>query len=365
MENLTHRELQIFSEFLRALYAVRDKQSFVTHLVASLSTLLSAEVCSYNEIDPVAQTAWYTYSPSDYEVIKDGMAILGRYADQCPLVGHMQSSAGGEARRMSDFLSMAQLQRLDIHHEFYKPMKIPYTLATSLSIAHESVIALGLHRERRDFSEQDRLLLDLLQPHLVQASRNAQIVSRMKQETVARDCALDHLNMGIVGVTAKGKIQWVTQTGWQLMQRYFPPRPRKNGYLPETLMDWMRRNETLSSDPTHISVPHPMLTIQHGERSLRIRFVPEDSGGLLFLEECCERFPHEEVLALGLTPREAEVLSWLVQGKTSIEIGKILGASPRTIQKHVERIFDKLGVENRVAAVAIVHELRRTTFQGR
>ena len=54
-----------------------------------------------------------------------------------------------------------------------------------------------------------------------------------------------------------------------------------------------------------------------------------------------------------LTPRETEVLTWVAQGKTNYEIGVILGAGTRTICKHVQRILNKLKVENRTAAAAI------------
>ena len=52
-----------------------------------------------------------------------------------------------------------------------------------------------------------------------------------------------------------------------------------------------------------------------------------------------------------LTAREREVLEWVAAGKTNRDIGAILGARPRTIEKHLERIYEKLGVENRTAAV--------------
>ena len=58
----------------------------------------------------------------------------------------------------------------------------------------------------------------------------------------------------------------------------------------------------------------------------------------------------EPLLALGLTPREAEVLLWIAQGKTNNDIGTILGASEGTVKKHVIHIFEKLGVETRSAA---------------
>lgn len=51
-----------------------------------------------------------------------------------------------------------------------------------------------------------------------------------------------------------------------------------------------------------------------------------------------------------LTPREAEVLFWVIKGKTNKDIGDILGTSPRTVNKHLEHVFEKLGVETRTAA---------------
>ena len=52
-----------------------------------------------------------------------------------------------------------------------------------------------------------------------------------------------------------------------------------------------------------------------------------------------------------ITPREQEVLVWLAGGKTDRDIGAILGISPRTVHKHLQRIYEKLGVECRTAAV--------------
>ncbi len=55
-----------------------------------------------------------------------------------------------------------------------------------------------------------------------------------------------------------------------------------------------------------------------------------------------------------LTPRETEVLGWVAKGKTNRDIGEILGMSPRTVNKHLEHIYVKLGVETRAAAAALV-----------
>ncbi|GKS89812.1 response regulator [Acidovorax sp. SUPP2539] len=60
---------------------------------------------------------------------------------------------------------------------------------------------------------------------------------------------------------------------------------------------------------------------------------------------------------VALTPRETEVLSWLAKGKTNRDIADILGMSPRTVNKHLEHIFEKLGVETRTAAAALAGQL--------
>jgi len=58
--------------------------------------------------------------------------------------------------------------------------------------------------------------------------------------------------------------------------------------------------------------------------------------------------------AYGLLPRETEVAGWVAQGKTNPEIAIILQISPRTVEKHMERVLQKLGVENRTAAAVII-----------
>jgi DNA-binding NarL/FixJ family response regulator len=77
---------------------------------------------------------------------------------------------------------------------------------------------------------------------------------------------------------------------------------------------------------------------------------PPTSGGLL----PGKKMPAQNPLgSLGLTPREAEVLNWIAQGKSNYEIGVILMACTGTICKHVEHILAKLNVENRTAAAVV------------
>lgn len=74
-----------------------------------------------------------------------------------------------------------------------------------------------------------------------------------------------------------------------------------------------------------------------------------------------------ELAALGVSPREAEVLFWLIEGKSNADIATILGVAEGTVKKHLEHVFEKLGVENRTAALRAALEgfaaLRRSQMQ--
>jgi DNA-binding CsgD family transcriptional regulator len=94
----------------------------------------------------------------------------------------------------------------------------------------------------------------------------------------------------------------------------------------------------------------------------RLHHVPgEDTGEagewmLILQEESAQAVMDELSAALGLTAREAEVLYWAMQGKINRDIGDILGSSPMTVKKHLERIYAKLGVETRTAAAALAQQ---------
>lgn len=66
--------------------------------------------------------------------------------------------------------------------------------------------------------------------------------------------------------------------------------------------------------------------------------------------QACEQITPDVAMLSTLTPREREVLGWVAAGKTNAQIAQILGTMPRTIAKHLERIYGKLGVETRTAA---------------
>ena len=163
-------------------------------------------------------------------------------------------------------------------------------------------------------------------------ARNARI-TRM-----ARD-AVDVAGMGVVFVDTRGRIAWRSpQAALWLHALEAPPAP---GLLPGSLEAALAPGAVISvgtSTGMRLSV-----------RNLGAAALGETM--LLFAVQ--REGPAARLADAALTPRETEVLSWLAKGKTNRDIGEILGTSPRTVNKHLEHIFEKLGVETRAAAAAL------------
>ncbi len=98
---------------------------------------------------------------------------------------------------------------------------------------------------------------------------------------------------------------------------------------------------------------------------LTVRLIRQSAFRLLFFEEEPEELPIERLQAHGLTPRECEVLQWVMAGKSNPEVAQILSVSVVTVEKHLGSVFQKLNVENRTAAVTTAFELmkRRNGFE--
>jgi len=169
--------------------------------------------------------------------------------------------------------------------------------------------------------------------------------------------ALDSLDSAIVGLSPRARIAWATPRAERLLLDYQLVGTRTRDHLHHTIIDWLRTHEQQLASPSEL--PHAIrpLVCSGSEGTLTIRLIRQGPLRLLLLEEA-RTLPSTTALAhLGLSRRETEILSWVAHGKTNAEIGAILGISPRTVQKHLERIYGRLGVENRHAAVPMMRSL--------
>jgi DNA-binding response OmpR family regulator/DNA-binding CsgD family transcriptional regulator len=177
--------------------------------------------------------------------------------------------------------------------------------------------------------------------------------ARMTQSARA---ALDVSGRYLLAVSGQGKISWATPQAQRLLSESLASGTGDEFVLPESMMQWLEQaqNGKSKSKTQALSFPeNEQLRLQYmgklGPNEFLLRLAKDTSADM----------PAEFSSELGLTTREGEVLSWLSKGKTNRDIAQILGLSPRTVDKHLEQIYAKLGVENRTAAAAIAANTNR------
>ena len=177
--------------------------------------------------------------------------------------------------------------------------------------------------------------------------------ARMTQSARA---ALDVSGRYLLAVNSKGRLMWATPQAQKLLSDTLFGNADDDFALPEPMTQWLeqaQKGKPGSKTTAMASFPgNEQLRLQYmgklGPNEFLLRLAKDTSGDM----------PAEFSSELGLTTREGEVLSWLSKGKTNRDIAQILGLSPRTVDKHLEQIYSKLGVENRTAAAAIAVNAR-------
>ena len=170
--------------------------------------------------------------------------------------------------------------------------------------------------------------------------------------------ALDAFGYATITVRASdGCLLWQTPLARDLLETYCGTHAPQT---PPEVAAWLVEGVRAVAQRGVYATEPPKLNIARGAKRLTFRLHQQigdsDAGGdwLIVMREVSDTAVIEAMrLTFKLTVREAEVLYWVVKGKTNKDIGDILGSSPMTVKKHLERVFVKLGVETRTAAAGM------------
>jgi DNA-binding NarL/FixJ family response regulator len=174
--------------------------------------------------------------------------------------------------------------------------------------------------------------------------------------TQSARAALDVSGRFLLAVNRQGKIIWATPQAQKLLSDHPAAGANDELMLPYPMLQWLEQAEKgKAGSKAQAVAPFP------NNEQLQLQYMGNlgPNEFLLRLAKNSSTMPAEFSSELGLTIREGEVLSWLSKGKTNRDIAQILGLSPRTVDKHLEQIYAKLGVENRTAAAAIATSASR------
>ena len=346
MERLSAADLDRALRFVGEIEAIEAPSHFPTRMLSALKQLIPCDMAGYNEVDRSQQRVVMVLDPDVPE-----KETFGRVARQHPVLQYHARSANGRALKISDFLTRRQYHGLELYQDAFRLINAEDQMSIALPAQPSILLGIALNRDRPNFSERDRRLLDLIRPHLAQAYRNAELRGRLAEMLFLLEGLLQDSDRAIVLVDKFRRVTQATHEVERLFSEYFAATVTLGSGLPMAVDAWIKQRGT--SRRLEAALPSEERLIADGPRGyLTIRFLPHGELGVhdaLLLRETRDQAAVDR-RELRLSPREHEVLVLVAEGKTNPEISAVLSISRRTVQKHLEHIFDKLGVRTRAAA---------------
>ncbi len=327
------------------LHTFRDLDSLRAWLLdEALPRLVPSDWLSYNDVDLTHPENTLSILRPESNIFPQLFPRFCEIVHQHPLITRQMQRTTFPVHKISDFITQEDFHNTDLYQDVYRLMKVEYQIAATIKMEPERVMAIALAREHTDYTERDRLVLEMLRPHLVVAFNNLMLAGSTETKLEYANLALNELSAATLIVNADGRILYHTGNGIELIDATNPD------LLPENVLNWLRQNPPNGEFTT--------LGLNTKVGKIQIRAVPTASRERLLLVVTKDKGPAnvpDPLAQFGFSPRETEVTSWVCWGKTNVEIAAILGISPRTVHKHIEHIFEKTGAESRIALVALLN----------
>lgn len=268
-----------------------------------------------------------------------------RILDNCPFTQAQLRQQPGVVR-LSDLVSPTRFWDSESFAVFYRPAASRYSLSALLSPpGFAPMISIDIDRDATDFTAEEVACFELLRPHLREAYERICAIERARRGMTARrrwrpGGAAEH-------VTFDARLRQGTGRPAALNSALDFALPRSFAEAVWLHYGSFERDDFAPGQGWDLSrtVSDPA-----GDITLRMVWDPAADHTILSARPGAALDQRLRLRELGLSAREAEVLFWLAEGKSNDVIGELLSLSARTVQKHVENVHRKLGVESRTAA---------------
>lgn len=309
--------------------------------------------------------------PADYGAL--GVSSSGKPEDYAWSVANIPSAFFSAYSEMAahDFVRRAVAERpnlvlrdKDMVSRSELEANVMYRRAREVGAPLEQVMAVMLHvdarwqsglslyrERRRPFSDKERAQLQRVTPALANAVRNCHLFAAARDWSAALEHALA-ASAGAILASANGKQLARSADAAKLMDKWFAPEERKESALPPALTDLLGHTKGV---PTLARAARKWCK-QRGDETLEVSLLPWESrlgGGawLLLLKERSNSLSLPTAWRGLLTDRQQQVVSGVLRGWDNRLIGSELGCSSGTVKKHMQNIFDRLGLDRRAAIV--------------
>lgn len=328
---VSRNDLTAVLGFLEDAGSAAGTEPFTPHLIDRLTEVLGCEYARYKEID-FARRVEIAHVPCSAELDSRGRDPVevtdadwnAVPSDPCYRATFSEPAGIFIASDLATRSTMgagasegwqAEFERWDLRDRMW------------IQIAGPSWAGIVFDACDRSFGDRDRELARMLQPHLGEIWRNASVRRRLG----AALSALEHeQSTGVLLLDAAGRVEYASGSARRILTDHFDVPP---GGLPDGIAEWRED----ADERLLLATGDPTIVVE----------ASEDGSALLLSERPAG--------VAALTPRERDVMRWVEDGLSNTEIARKLWIQPTTVRKHLEHVFDKLGVRSRTAALSKLH----------
>ena len=192
-------------DLIGEVHGLLDLDELIDGLLAAFARQLPSDYVSINDIGPdPARVISVIVPPQPQELYR----AYGELAMQNPLTARYVETLDGRAYRLSDVASRSEYHALELYRRVYGPMGVEYQIAFTLPATPGRILAIALSRRDRDYSDQERDLVDLARPFLIQSWRTALAHTALQDELAERPRSAQADGSGLVaGLRERGLTQ--------------------------------------------------------------------------------------------------------------------------------------------------------------
>jgi DNA-binding CsgD family transcriptional regulator len=233
-------------------------------------------------------------------------------------------------------------------------MRMEYQMSVTLPAPMPMVFAVVLGDSDHDFTESDRLKMNAVRPHLAHAWRNIRDQERLRALVDAASDASSLQGWGVI--VLQDPPEELTPGTLTTLYRYFG-RPSRTSPFPGRVQRWLGAQVAQHDLRPDLELRRP-LSATFDSRRVVLQFLPPQRThpGAIVVREWEER-ERLSLEALGLSGREAEVVHLVTTGMSNVMIAEELHLAPGTVRKHLDNVYNKLGVRGRGALTAFVLDI--------
>ncbi|WP_226895107.1 response regulator transcription factor [Luteolibacter marinus] len=346
-----------YFDLARAIYRASGFDDLVDLLVAKLPHLIGADEAVVLTYSPMRGAIAVTNHGPRARLLSERIDVLNRLLPKSPVTQKVDFANPGDLGfAMSDHVSPEDYKNSEFARGVFGDQAANDVLFGLMVNGKRRTAFLNCYMSAGTFGYQARERFDaiLLTARGVLDRMEAHGLELAVRQRVFANSAESALAIFILNL--KSELCPLNHAAVRLAENWWEPDEAVRQLTPKRVAELDDELDDAWENP--VAGVWKDIRLDLGGGQMTVHAFPKLSGEVILMFAVDGEGGSEEAMAI-LTKRQREIMDWIAEGKTSAEAAIILGISPRTVEKHLEAVFQRLGVENRIAAMRRYLDLKR------